>query len=75
MSAEVIPFPSNKTDVLDTLMDMLESGEIAEFVIFAPNIKDPASHHFTATDGITLGQLLMAKQLIGRIADKLSDRS
>jgi hypothetical protein len=73
LSAEVIPFPSNKTDVLDTLLDMLESGEIGEFVIFAPNAKDSGLHHFTATDGITLLHLLMAKQLISRMADKLSD--
>ncbi len=73
MSAEVIPFPSNKTDVLDTLMDMLENGEIGEFVIFAPNSKDSGLHHFTATDGITLAHLLMAKQLISKMADKLSD--
>lgn len=70
MSAEVIPFPSGKTDVLDTLMDMLESGEIGEFVIFAPNLKDSGSHHFTATDGITLTHLLIAKQLISKMADK-----
>jgi hypothetical protein len=73
MSAEVIPFPSNKTDVLDTLLGMLEGGEIGEFVIFAPNAKDPGLQHFTATDGITLAHLLMAKQLISRMADKLSD--
>jgi hypothetical protein len=73
VKADVIPFPSNKTDVLDTLTDMLESGEIAEFVIFAPNAKDRALHHFVATGGITLANLLMAKQLVGRAADKLSD--
>lgn len=73
MSAEVIPFPSNKTDVLDTLMDMLESGDIGEFIIYAPRLKEPTIHHFTATGGITLRDLLMAKQLIGRMADKLSD--
>lgn len=72
MSAEVIPFPSNKTDVLDTLLGMLEKGEIGEFVIFAPNAKDTGLHHFTVTDGITLAHLLMAKQLISKMAGKFS---
>lgn len=72
MSAEVIPFPSRKTDVLDTLMDMLENGEIGEFVIFAPNAKDSGLHHFTATDGITLAHLLMAKHLISKMTDKFT---
>lgn len=72
MSADILTFPSNKTDVLDTLMDMLQSGEIGEFVIFAPNAKDPASYHFTATDGIKLADLLMAKHLIGRMTNNLT---
>lgn len=72
MSAEVIQFPSNKTDVLDTLLDMLKGGEIGEFVIFAPNAKDLGLHHFTVTDGITLAHLLMAKHLISKMADKFS---
>lgn len=63
MSAEVIPFPSNKTDVLDTLIDLLENGEIGEFVIFAPNMKDGVSHHFTTTDGITPGATATGKAL------------
>lgn len=68
MSAQVIPFPSNKTDVLDTLTDMLENGEIVEFVIFAPNAKDKGLHHFTVTDGITLANLLLAKHCIDKLA-------
>lgn len=70
MSAEVIPFPSNKTDVLDTLLDMLESGEIAEFVIFATSAKDKEVHHFTVTDGITLSNLLLAQHRISQLVRK-----
>lgn len=72
MSAEILAFPSNKTDVLDTLMGMLQAGEIGEFVIFAPNAKNPASYHFTATDGIKLLDLIMAKHLIGRMASNIA---
>ena len=70
MNAEVIRFPSNKTDVLDTLANLLENGDITEFVIFAPNAKDKGLHHFTVTDGITLANLLMAQHCIGKLAEK-----
>lgn len=70
MSAQVIPFPSGKTDVLETLADMLRKGEISEFVIFAPNAKDGGLHHFTMTDGITLTNLLMANHCISKMLSK-----
>jgi hypothetical protein len=74
MNADVIEFPSNKTDVLKTLQQMLDEGVIVDFIIFATNAQNPQrQYHFTATGGITLLDALQAQHEVRRLADKLDD--
>lgn len=66
-------FPTDVTGMIEAIADMYRNGVVREVIIFAPNAKDPGAYHFRASDGIRLTDVLVAKQYLARLADRLCD--
>lgn len=69
----VIDFPDELTAMTNTIREMYHEGMVREIVFFAPNAVNPDVFHFHASGGIKLSDVLMAKQYLTQLANRLSE--
>ena len=69
---DVLKFQRSVHGMLEAMQSMVDEGEVFELIMFAPN-KSGKHWHFHASPEISMTDVLVAKQYLAQLADKLCE--